>query len=133
MTAHHTVNKNWFVALVLSFFFGTFGFDRFYLGCIGTGVIKLLTFGGLGIWALIDFIRLLTGSKLCGGFKWIDAHKYGLQGGSMESCCGTNDYIIIILSTIIGLAILYTYILPWFRNKYYGTPKQEKNIIKNND
>jgi len=34
---------------------------RFYVGKIGTGVLMILTFGGLGIWVLIDFIMILVG------------------------------------------------------------------------
>jgi TM2 domain-containing membrane protein YozV len=131
----HKIYKNWMIALLLSFFLGTFGADRFYLGCIGTGVLKLLTFGGFGIWAIIDFIRLLTGSKLCGGFRWIDAHKYGLQNGGMEGCCGTSDSLIIILSVTIGIALLYMYVLPWIKvkyNSYYGV-KPEAEKVKQNE
>jgi hypothetical protein len=45
-------------ALILAFFGGVFGLDRFYLGMIITGLVKLLTFGGLGAWWLIDLIGL---------------------------------------------------------------------------
>lgn len=42
---------------------GTLGIDRFYLGKIGTGIVKLITFGGLAIWALKDLILVLAGSQ----------------------------------------------------------------------
>lgn len=49
-------------ALILSIFLGAFGIDRFYLGHIGSGILKLLTGGGFGIWWLIDIIMIATGS-----------------------------------------------------------------------
>lgn len=52
--------KNKIVAILLCFFFGGLGVHRFYLGKIGTGILMLITLGGLGIWALIDFIILIT-------------------------------------------------------------------------
>jgi TM2 domain-containing membrane protein YozV len=122
----HKIYKNWIVALLLSFFLGPLGVDRFYLGCVGTGVLKLITFGGLGFWALIDFIRLAIGSKLCGGFEWIDAKYYGIQGGG---CDCTTDYLINVLAIVVGLMLLYTYVLPWFQkkyNEYYPEEKKEK-------
>lgn len=53
--------KDWMTAFLLSIFLGYFGVDRFYVGKIGTGVIKLLTLGGMGIWYLIDWITVLAG------------------------------------------------------------------------
>ncbi len=54
-------DKEWIVAMLLSFFVGSFGVDRFYLGYTGLGIAKLLTFGGCGIWSLIDFILICMG------------------------------------------------------------------------
>jgi hypothetical protein len=51
-------DRNWLIAVTLSFFLGPLGIDRFYLGYTGIGLAKLLTIGGLGIWALIDFVLI---------------------------------------------------------------------------
>ena len=47
------------ITIVLCFFLGTFGVHRFYNKKIGTGILQLLTLGGLGIWALIDLVLIL--------------------------------------------------------------------------
>lgn len=51
-------DKSYTTALILSIFLGGLGIDRFYLGYTGLGVAKLLTFGGCGVWALIDLILI---------------------------------------------------------------------------
>jgi len=53
--------KNGLVALVLCLLLGGLGIHRFYVGKIGTGVLMILTLGGLGLWWLIDLIIILTG------------------------------------------------------------------------
>jgi len=54
--------KSRLATTLLAFFLGEFGVHRFYLGKIGTAIAMLLTFGGLGIWALIDFIMAVSGA-----------------------------------------------------------------------
>lgn len=49
-------------AAILCFMFGVFGAHRFYVGKTGTAIAQILTLGGLGIWAMIDLIMILTGT-----------------------------------------------------------------------
>ncbi|MGB4791059.1 MAG: TM2 domain-containing protein [Bacteroidales bacterium] len=51
---------SWLAAFLLCLYFGSIGIHRFYLGYTWQGIVQLLTLGGLGIWTLIDFIRIIT-------------------------------------------------------------------------
>lgn len=62
MTETGTSSRTILPAFLMCFFLGCFGIHRFYVGKIGTGILQLLTLGGLGIWALIDFIMLICGA-----------------------------------------------------------------------
>ena len=54
-------DKNWVLALCLSLSLGFLGADRFYLEHLWLGILKLVTFGGMGIWWVVDLILLLLG------------------------------------------------------------------------
>lgn len=56
--------KDFVVAWLLALFLGALGVDRFYRGFLGLGILKLVTCGGAGIWALIDvLIIIVTGGR----------------------------------------------------------------------
>lgn len=56
--------KSWVAVLLLCLLgvIGIAGIDRFYTGRIILGILKLLTFGGLGLWTIIDVILIVTGN-----------------------------------------------------------------------
>ncbi|XP_019867710.1 TM2 domain-containing protein almondex [Aethina tumida] len=53
-----TRGHSWSTALALSITLGGFGADRFYLGQWQEGIGKLFSFGGLGVWTIIDVILI---------------------------------------------------------------------------
>jgi len=55
-------DKSRLVTLLLLIFLGGFGAHRFYAGKMGTALLFIVTFGGLGIWWLIDIVMVCTGS-----------------------------------------------------------------------
>lgn len=59
MQQYSAERKDRTIALILSILFGGFGVDRFYVGDILLGVLKLLTLGACGIWAIIDWFLIM--------------------------------------------------------------------------
>jgi TM2 domain-containing membrane protein YozV len=91
--------KNYMVAIILSFFFSSLGVDRFYLGYVGIGLAKLLTLGGLGIWALIDFFLIVFG-------KVHDRQGLPLAGRAANKKFGyafAVVYVLILLYSIVSI------------------------------
>lgn len=101
------VRKNRMLALSLALFFGFLGLDRFYLGKIKTGILKLITLGGFGIWWCIDATLLLLDAFLysCGkdrGFvkdKRGQDLKYGLSAYRFKGGKFRQDWFVDDLNT----------------------------------
>ncbi|MCK9568409.1 TM2 domain-containing protein [Candidatus Pacearchaeota archaeon] len=71
MTKKKEVKVNWILCLVMSVLFGELGIDRFIMGKVGTGLLKLFTLGGFGIWWLVDVILIATKHDF-EGVKWVE-------------------------------------------------------------
>ncbi|MDO8954393.1 MAG: TM2 domain-containing protein [Gammaproteobacteria bacterium] len=55
--------KSTTIALVFSLLTGVLGVDRFYLGQIGLGILKLITVGGCGFWTFIDWFLIMGAAR----------------------------------------------------------------------
>ena len=64
------------VALLLCLFLGVFGAHRFYVGKMGTAILMICTFGGLGMWVMVDLIFIACGifrdKQARRVFKWFE-------------------------------------------------------------
>ena len=88
--------SNWTVLLYLSFWLGWLGVDRFYVGKIGTGILKLVTLGGLGVWWLIDLFVIAGG-------KFTDASgKFVEKQGKAIKHIGICIAILVVFAAIGG-------------------------------
>jgi len=62
-SAQATVSDKGFVpTILLCYFLGFLGVHRFYTGKVGTGILMIITFGGFGIWVIVDMVLIATGS-----------------------------------------------------------------------
>ena len=105
-TGTHEGDKQFLAAWLFSLLLGVFGVDRFYLGKIGTGIVKLITVGGVGVWALIDLILLLSGATR------------DKQGNRLA---GYEEYKTIALIATVLLLVVYFVFGKW------GTSNQPAN------
>ena len=87
--------KSFLTTWLLSLFLGYWGVDRFYLGKVGTGLLKLFTFGGVGVWALIDLIITLAG-------KQTDKAGNSLAGYSKNKVVAIVVTVVLLLVGGIG-------------------------------
>jgi TM2 domain-containing membrane protein YozV len=89
--------KSGAVACLLCTLFGYLGIHRFYVGKIGTGILQLLTVGGLGIWYLIDLLMIAFG-------EFTDKEGLKLSGSSKKGCA-------LILCYFLGVFGIHRFFL----------------------
>jgi TM2 domain-containing membrane protein YozV len=127
-------------ALLLCLFLGAIGAHRFYVGKIGTGILMLLTWGGLGIWVLVDIILIAS----C---QFRDK-KNQLLIFTQEKGSTTRN-LLKIIGYVVGCLIIYVTLLITFLKENgewkiihiempsaaagIETEQNQKNTITNND
>jgi len=122
--------RHFLAAFFFSFFFGLFGVDRFYMGKIWTGILKLLTFGGFGVWATIDLGQIISGSALDKqGNKLIDAEKY--KKFAKRTVFMTTFIIILIFVASSAIAIYYVmqFVQNGGINQLINNPDQMQSLL----
>jgi len=100
-TGTYSGAKDWTVAILLSYFLGFLGVDRFYLGHTGLGIFKLLTCGGCGLWSLIDFL-------LIGFNKVRDSSGFLLSGRK------GREWVFYLLLSLAVFSFLLSFLVGFF-------------------
>lgn len=93
-------------AFLLCMFLGTMGIHRFAVGKIGTGILMLLTFGGLGFWMAYDLIAIACGQFTDSENRYLEISKNPASFHKAIKIVGAIYalfiiFFIVIISTVI--------------------------------
>lgn len=94
--------RHFLAVFFLSYMWGMFGVDRFYLGKVGTGILKLITFGGFGLWAIVDMFLILAGTMKDKQGREMLQHKEYKKFAYMT---------ILIFAVVLGIIVIINGIL----------------------
>jgi hypothetical protein len=114
-------DKSYVTVWLFSLLLGFLGVDRFYLGRIGTGLLKLFTFGGFGVWYLIDLILVLTGSTK-------DKNKMPLRGRDKHLKLSVIITIALyVLQIILDIVLISSGTVTKNLNNYFNSANQSNS------
>ncbi len=102
MAGNNISSKDKGVLLILAWLLGVLGADRFYRGQIGIGILKLITFGGCGIWALIENILYLVERLPIDDEGKLIADKKTIDAITLPDRSRKDKGLLILLSILVG-------------------------------
>ena len=118
--------KSFPITCILCFLFGIWGIHRFYVGKFITAILMVLTFGGLGVWTLIDFIRIVTGNFKDGsGLVIKSGGKLASQATGSSSTTPAKSKSLLIwvaLGSILFLVLVIVVVVAIPGEDEAGTP-----------
>jgi len=103
---------DWTKLFLISLFFGYFGMDRFSVGKERTGILKLLTAGGIGVWWIIDLFIIVFG-------KFKDSSGKIVKNTPVQKVCS-----LFVLATIAVFVLLIVNYTPKVDNETISKPEQ---------
>jgi len=97
--------RHYLAAFFLSFMWGSFGIDRMYMGYWVSGILKLLTLGGLGLWTIVDFALIYMGAlKDKQGREMLQVAEYKKFAGKTVLFFALGLGLVVLVN---GLLIIY--------------------------
>ena len=104
-------NKSWITTFLLCLFLGPLGIHRFYTNKVKSGILQLLTLGGLCIWSIIDLITIASQK-----FKDNEGNRITCNNKKHKTVVICLSFIIVIIEAIDLISILKGYSV--IKNKY---------------
>ena len=99
--------RHFLAVFFISFMWGTFGVDRMYLGKWGTGVLKLVTLGGFGVWTIIDLILIMSGvMRDKQGRELLQTAEYKVFAGKTVLIFAIVTGVVVLLNGLVLIAFV---------------------------